>query len=67
MRIAENLIKLINNPIVFNCQTLHVEASIGIRLLGFEELDPKTALGEADVAMYRAKQAGRGYAILFEK
>jgi diguanylate cyclase (GGDEF)-like protein len=67
MRIAEELIKLINNPIVFNEQTLQVEASIGIRLLGFEELDPKTALGEADAAMYRAKQAGRGSAILFEK
>lgn len=67
MRIAEKLIKLINSPIVFNGQTLHVGASIGIRLLGFEELDPKTALGEADVAMYRAKQAGKGYAILFEK
>lgn len=67
MRIAEKLIKLINNHIVFNDQTLHVGASIGIRLLGFEELDPKTALCEADVAMYRAKQAGRGYAILFEK
>ena len=67
MRIAENLIKLINNPIVFNHHTLQVEASIGIRLLGFEELNPNTALGEADVAMYRAKQAGRGIAILFEK
>ena len=67
MRVAEKLIKLINNPIVFNGQTLHVGASIGIRLLGFEELDPKTALGEADAAMYRAKQAGSGNAILFEK
>lgn len=67
MRIAEKLIKLIDNHFVVNDQTLHVEASIGIRLLGFEELDPKTALGEADIAMYRAKQAGGGYAILFEK
>lgn len=67
MRIAEKLIKRINNPIVFNDQTLHVGASIGIRLLGFEELDPKTALGEADIAMYQAKKAGRGCAVLFEK
>lgn len=67
MRIAEKLIDLINNPIVFNDLTLQVGASIGIRLLGFEKLDPNTALGEADVAMYRAKQAGRGCAILFDK
>lgn len=67
VRIAEKLIKLVNSPIVFDDQTLHVEVSIGIRLLGFDELDPKTALGEADIAMYRAKKTGRGCVMLFEK
>ncbi len=67
VRTAEKLIKLLDSPIVSDGRTLHVEASIGIRLLGFDELDSKTALGEADAAMYRAKQAGRGCAILFEK
>ena len=67
VRAAKKLIELVNSPIVFDGHRLRVDASIGIRLLGFDELDSKTALGEADVAMYRAKQAGRGCAFLFEK
>ena len=52
---------------VFDEQTLQVGISIGIRLLGFEALDSRTALGEADAAMYHAKQTRRGGAILFER
>lgn len=65
--IAGKLINLVNEPIVFHGETLRVGASIGIRLLGFEELDTDTAISEADIAMYRAKQAGRGRAVFFEK
>ena len=65
--IAEKLLNAINKPIDFNGTTLDVGASIGIRLLGFEELDTKTIIREADIAMYRAKKAGRGCAVFFEK
>ena len=65
--IARRLINLVNEPIDFHGETFHVGASIGIRLLGFEELDTETAISEADIAMYRAKQAGRGRAVFFEK
>ena len=65
--IAGKLINLVNEPIVFHGETLQVGASIGIRLLGFEQLDTETAISEADSAMYRAKQAGRGCAVFFEK
>ncbi len=41
-------------------------ASIGIRLLTFEKLEAETAIKEADIAMYRAKQAGGGCANFFE-
>lgn len=64
---AKNLINRVNNPIDFNGKTLHVGASIGIRLLGFEELNTETAISEADIAMYRAKQAGKGCVVFFEK
>lgn len=67
VRTAEKLIKLLDNPMVFNDHVLQIGISIGIRLLGFEELDSKTALGEADAAMYHAKQTRRGGAILFER
>lgn len=64
---ARKLINLVNEPIDFHGETLHVGASIGIRLLGFEELDTDTVISEADIAMYRAKQAGRGRVVFFEK
>lgn len=67
LRIAEKLVNSVDVPFDFNGKTLHVGASIGIRLLGFEELDTETAIKEADIAMYRAKQAGGGCAAFFEK
>jgi two-component system cell cycle response regulator len=67
LRLAEKLINTINKPLEYNGKTLHVGASIGIRLLGFEEVDTETAMSEADIAMYRAKAAGRGCAVFFEK
>lgn len=67
LRVAETLIKTISKPFDFNGKTLQVGASIGVRLLGFEEQDTETAISEADSAMYRAKEAGRGCAVFFEK
>jgi diguanylate cyclase (GGDEF)-like protein len=67
LQIAEKLINLVNKPINYNGTTLNVGASIGIRLLGFEELDTDTVIRDADIAMYNAKQAGRGRAVFFEK
>jgi len=65
--IAEKLISLVSQPFYFDGGTLRVGASIGVRLLGFEDLDTETALREADIAMYRAKQAGGGCAVIFGK
>ena len=67
LKIAEKLINLVNQPIVFEGKILHVGASIGIRLLDIEGLDSETAIREADVAMYNAKQAGKGCAVFFNK
>ena len=67
LRVAEKLVDIVNKPIDFNGKTFHVSASIGIRLLDFEALDTEAAINEADVAMYRAKQAGKGCAVIFEK
>jgi two-component system, cell cycle response regulator len=67
LRLAEKLISKVSVPFAYNTKTIHVGASIGIRLLGFEQLDSETAIGEADRAMYRAKAAGRGRAVFFKK
>ena len=63
--IAEKLIRLVDQPIVFEGAILKVGASIGIRLLGQEEIDAETAIREADTAMYHAKSGGRGKAVIF--
>mgnify|MGYP001613160571 FL=1 len=65
--IADNLIALVKQPLELNGKILQVGASIGIRLLGSRTLDVPTALHEADVALYRAKDAGRGRAVVFEE
>jgi len=67
LRVANNLIELAAEPFDFHEKTLQVGASVGIRLLGTANVDPEVAISEADSAMYRAKQAGRGCAVLFEK
>jgi two-component system cell cycle response regulator len=65
-RIAESLIGLLSEPCVFRGEPLHIGASIGVRLLGPEELDAKAAISDADTALYRAKRAGKGCAAFFE-
>jgi diguanylate cyclase (GGDEF)-like protein len=67
LRLAEKLINKVNDSIVYHNKMIHVGASIGIRVLGFEQLDAPTAIGEADRAMYRAKAAGRGRAVFSKK
>ena len=64
--ITEKLINLISQPIIFEGIRLQVGASVGIRLLGLEEMDTEKAIREADTAMYNAKQAGKGRAMFFD-
>jgi diguanylate cyclase (GGDEF)-like protein len=65
--VANKLINSINKPVDFSGKSIHVGASVGIRLLGFEKLAAETVISEADIAMYRAKNSGKGCAVLFEK
>ncbi len=47
-------------------ETYQLSGSIGIRMLGDEMASIETVLKEADIAMYRAKQAGKGNMVVFE-
>jgi diguanylate cyclase (GGDEF)-like protein len=65
--VAEKLVDLIAQPIQCNGETLHVGTSIGVRLFSSEILDTETAIKQADIAMYQAKQEGKGRAVFFKK
>lgn len=67
VQIAEKLVKLIQTPIEFNASPLTLGASIGIRLVGFDQLDTEAAIREADLAMYHAKQSGGDCVACFAK
>jgi len=64
--IARNLIDRVSKPFDYHGTPLQVTASIGIRMLGHDDVDPETAISQADRAMYQAKQAGRACAVFFE-
>jgi diguanylate cyclase (GGDEF)-like protein/PAS domain S-box-containing protein len=63
--IASNIIVGLSRPIVVGDeQFAHIGASIGISVTGAEREPAAALLRRADIAMYAAKQAGRGRACL---
>lgn len=58
-RIAENIIKSINQAFVLNNDTVYVSASIGITLYPDDATELDVLLKNADQAMYVSKHAGR--------
>jgi len=63
--LATRIIATVSKPLSFNNVELAVGASIGIRMLGLEEMDKDRALREADFALYEAKKGGKGHAAMF--
>ena len=58
--IAERIIASVEKPIKIGEQSVEVGASIGIAICPADGTDPETLLRAADMAMYRAKEEGRG-------
>lgn len=55
--IADKLISLAKIPVEYKGQSLRVGASVGIYLLGLENLDIDMVMSQADHAMYQAKKS----------
>jgi len=59
MAIAEQLRLALSQPYLLNGLQFYCSTSIGVTLWGGEEQDAQTLLSQADLALYRAKAAGR--------
>ncbi len=55
---CRELVDLCSKPIGIDDEVFHITQSIGISMTGAEDLDIKTLLGNADLAMYHAKSQG---------
>ena len=58
--LAERIITSVGQPISVGEQSVEVGASIGVAICPTDGTDPETLLRAADMAMYRAKEEGRG-------
>ena len=57
---ADACLSVLSEPIAIDANAIHISASIGIALHPTDGADAETLLQSADLAMYRAKERGRG-------
>ena len=65
--LADRIIDTIGHPIRIGERSVDVGASIGIAICPMDGTDPETLLRAADMAMYRAKEEGRGAHRFFQR
>ena len=64
--VASRLLAEIERPIDYDGRNIQVSASIGVRVFSHgEDVSAEMLILQADEAMYRAKQQGKGRALLF--
>jgi diguanylate cyclase (GGDEF)-like protein/PAS domain S-box-containing protein len=59
-QLSERIIRVLKEPFHVDGHVLHVGVSIGVALPQHSDHGPERLLRNADIALYRAKQAGRG-------
>lgn len=67
MAFAERLNAILATPIDLEAARLHIGASIGVTLVQDGNTMPDEAMRQADLALYRAKDAGRNQFAFFEE
>jgi diguanylate cyclase (GGDEF)-like protein len=65
--IAERLLREIAKPLTLETGEIVVTTSIGLALAQGPEHDPEAMIRAADVALYRAKKAGRSRYVLYDE
>ncbi len=66
VKVAQRVIQILEPPFVFEGQELHVSVSVGISIFPSDGDDMETLIKNADTAMYRAKESGRGRCQLYK-
>jgi diguanylate cyclase (GGDEF)-like protein len=66
-RLAHDLIEAVGRPLKIEGNELAPSTSVGIAIAPFDGGDSGTLLKNADLALYRAKEAGRGTFAFFEE
>ena len=66
VHVAERIQEIISTAVVISSHEVYVTASIGIALSSDETRGPEDILRDADIAMYRAKAAGRARYEVFD-
>jgi len=65
--VADRIVTLLAEPFEVAGQRVFVTASVGIAMSASGYVDEEDILRDADIAMYHAKQAGRGRWVMFDK
>lgn len=66
-RIAEKILRVLDQPLIIREHRLHIGASIGIALFPRDGNDIHALLRHADTALYRAKETGRNRYQFYEQ
>ena len=64
--VAERILAVLKRPIALSDREVFIDASIGVVFAQHDHQRPEDILRDADLAMYQAKQQGRGQYALFE-
>ncbi len=65
--VADRILSALRKPFRLGDEEARIDASIGIAHCASPDEDAETILAHADIAMYRAKQQGRGQFALFDE
>lgn len=65
-KVAQRVLALLEAPLQVGDRQLQVSASVGIAIVDARYLTPDQILHDADLALYRAKEAGRNRFVLFD-
>ncbi len=64
--VAHRIVRALANPFAVSGREVLIGASVGIAASAERHSDASALLGDADIAMYRAKRSGRGRCVVFE-